>query len=127
MSIFDPSSPRPLYLQLADHLRRQIESGKFKPGDRLMPELEISQKHNLARGTVRQALQLLVNQGLLQRTRRKGTFVTDPQIAVRSPLMSIVVNYRDMLTVDIMRGAENVLRLNGYNLIFAHSDGQLAI
>jgi GntR family transcriptional regulator of arabinose operon len=126
--MFDPLSPRPLYLQLADYLRRQIEGGALKPGERLMPELEIAEKYGLARGTVRQALALLVNQGLLQRTRGKGTFVTDTIVSSHSPLIGIVIPYlRDSLTVDIMRGAESVLRLNGYSLIFGPSDVSLDV
>jgi DNA-binding LacI/PurR family transcriptional regulator len=128
MVLFDPTSPRPLYLQLADYLRRQIENGTLKPGDRLMPELEIAEKYGLARGTVRQALHLLVNQGLLQRTRRKGTFVADTKVSLHSPLIGIVVPYlRDTLTVDIVRGAESVLRLNGYSLIFGTSERDLNV
>lgn len=126
--MFDPLSPRPLYLQLADYFRRQIEGGALKPGERLMPELEIAEKYGLARGTVRQALALLVNQGLLQRTRGKGTFVADTEVSSRSPLIGIVIPYlRDSLTVDIMRGAESVLRLNGYSLIFGPSDTSLDV
>lgn len=126
--MFDPLSPRPLYLQLADHLRRQIEGGTLKPGERLMPELEIAARYGLSRGTVRQALALLANQGLLQRTRRKGTFVTDTGVSSRSPLIGIIIPYlRDSLTVDIMRGAESVLRLNGYSLIFGPSDSSLDV
>lgn len=128
MDLFDPSSPRPLYLQLADYFRRQIESNTLKPGERLMPELEMAKKYGLARGTVRQALALLVNQELLQRTRRKGTFVADTKVSSHSPLISIVIPYlRDSLTVDIVRGAESILRLNGYSLIFGLSDASLDV
>jgi DNA-binding LacI/PurR family transcriptional regulator len=122
----DPSSPRPLYLQLADQLRRQIENGTLKPGERLLPEIEIAKGYGLARGTVRQALLLLVNLGLLQRTRRKGTFVADSHARSHAPLIGIIVPYLgDNLTTEIMHGAESVLRLNGYSLIFGPSGGRL--
>lgn len=128
MSAFDPSSPRPLYLQLAEYLRRQIESGALKPGERLMPELDLAEKYGLARGTVRQALQLLVNQELVERMAGKGTFVTDKIAPSNSPLIGIVIPYlRDSLTVGILRGAESVLNLNGYSLIFGLSDASLEL
>src|SRR5262245_59300553 len=117
MDEFDPSSPRPLYLQLADHLRREIETGVLKPGERLPPEVETAEKYGLARGTVRQALELLVNQRLIQRTPGKGTFITDSKLPSNS-LIGIVVPYlRDSLTAEIVRGAESALRLHGYSLI----------
>jgi len=126
MGPFDPSSPRPLYLQLADQLRRQLENGTLKPGERLQPEVEIAKEYGLARGTVRQALLLLVNLGLLQRTRRKGTFVADFQARAHAPLIGIIVPYLgDYLTTYIMHGAESVLRLNGYSLVFGPSGGRL--
>jgi DNA-binding LacI/PurR family transcriptional regulator len=124
----EPASPRPLYLQLADDLRRQIEDGTLKAGDQLMPELELAQHHRLARGTVRQALQLLTNQGLLVRTRRKGTFVADDSHATATALIGIVVPFlRDALIHGIMHGVESTLRLHGYSLIFGHSDGSLDV
>jgi len=124
MDYFDPSSPRPLYLQIADYFRKQIKTGILKPGERLTPELEIAEQYHLARGTIRQALELLVNQGLLERTRGKGTFVAHTQVSAPSPLIGFVVPYlRDSFMADIMRGAESILRLNGYSLIFGPSDG----
>ena len=128
MHPFDSSSPRPLYLQLADHLRRQIENGSLKTGERLLPELAIAEQYGLARGTVRQAMLLLVNLGLLQRVRRKGTFVADSQQRTNSPLIGIIIPYLgDNLTTDIVLGAESVLRLNGYSLIFGRSEGRLEV
>lgn len=124
----EPASPRPLYLQLADDLRRQIENGTLKPGDQVTPEVELAQHHNLSRGTVRQALQLLVNQGLLERTRRKGTFVAGNGRGASTALIGIIIPYmRDALINGIVHGVENTLRLNGYSLIFGHSDGKLEI
>lgn len=128
MSPLDPASPRPLYQQLADHLRRQINDGTWQPGDRLPPELEIATELALSRGTVRQAMDLLVTQGLLQRTPGKGTFVTPPAVRPRSQLIGIVVPFmHDSLTTDILRGVEVVLRRSGYSLIFCHSEGDLQL
>lgn len=124
MSVLDPESPRPLYQQLADHFRRQIDTGVWRAGNRLPPEIEITSQLGVSRGTVRQAMDLLVDQGLLQRTPGKGTFVTIPEARPRTRLIGIVVPFlRDSLTTDILRGAESVLRRNGYSLILCHSEG----
>jgi DNA-binding LacI/PurR family transcriptional regulator len=109
-------------------LRRQIEQGTLKPGDQVMPELALAQRHGLARGTVRQALQLLVTQGLLQRTRRKGTFVANQALTPPAALISLVMPFlRDALAHDIMLGVESILRLNGYSLIVGHSYANLSV
>jgi GntR family transcriptional regulator of arabinose operon len=125
--LVEPASPRPLYLQLADDLRRQIENGTLKPGDQVMPELALAQHHSVARGTVRQALQLLVSQGLLRRKRRMGTFVAGRGLAAPAALITLVIPYlRDALVRDIMLGVESILRLNGCSLVVGPSHGSLS-
>lgn len=66
----------PLYLQLAAYMRRNIETGVWPVGMR-MPSLDaLADSFDLARLTVRQAVQLLVGEGLLSSKQGKGTFVT---------------------------------------------------
>ena len=72
--MIDRNNPSPLYLQLADFLREQIKSEKIKPGDKLDSEPEMVKKYGLARLTVREALQQLVNEGLVVKKQGKGTF-----------------------------------------------------
>lgn len=128
MASLDPASPQPLYLQLTDYLRRQIDTGVWQPNNRLPPEVELAAQFDVSRGTVRQAMDLLVNQGLLQRIPGKGTFVTSFSARSRSQLIGIVVPYlRDSLITDVLWGAESVLRHNGYSLIFCHSEGNLQL
>jgi DNA-binding LacI/PurR family transcriptional regulator len=128
MSLLDPASPQPLYLQLANFLRRQLAVGVWQLNDRLPPEIELCQQFDVSRGTVRQAMDLLVNQGLLQRIPGKGTFVTGINSQLRSQMIGIVVPYlRDSLIMDVLRGVESVLRRNGYSLIFCHSEGDLQL
>lgn len=73
--MLNPSSPLPLYQQLAEQLRRDIESGGLPPGARLPSELELAERHHIGRPTVRQATELLVQRGLIERRRGAGTFV----------------------------------------------------
>lgn len=73
--MLNPASPLPLYQQLADELLREIESGSLSPGQRLPSEPELSRRHRIGRPTVRQATELLVRRGLIERRRGAGTFV----------------------------------------------------
>lgn len=73
--------PLPLYHQLKELLTERIESGEWAPGDRLPTESEFSTQFGVSRVTVRQALQLLVNQGLVERRQGLGTFVGRPKVA----------------------------------------------
>ncbi len=70
----------PIYMQIANHLLDQIESGKLKPGDRLPTERELSKSYNVNRLTVRRAFQSLEFKGLINRLQGSGTYVAEPKI-----------------------------------------------
>ena len=72
----DSQSKEPAHQQLARLLARQIVSGQIPAGSRLSQERELVQIHGVSRYAVRRALDELQAQGLIQRTRRRGTLVT---------------------------------------------------
>ncbi len=82
-----PTAPTPKYHQLAETLREQIRAGRLVPGDQVPSEPALCETYALSRGTVRQALQVLVNEGLLRRDQGRGTFVAEP--AGRSQYFSL--------------------------------------
>lgn len=62
--------------QIAEHFRRLIRDGELSEGDSLPAELDTARQFGVARGTVRAAIQKLVGEGLVQRRRGKGTWVS---------------------------------------------------
>ena len=66
------------YQQIADRLRDQIDSGTLQPGERLPSEPDLVRQFDASRNTVRLALALLTNQGLVVTRQGLGTFVTEP-------------------------------------------------
>lgn len=58
-------------------IRTRIESGTWRPGDRLPPEPELAASLGVSRATLREALRLLAEDGWVSRTRGAGTFVTN--------------------------------------------------
>ncbi|CAL9635734.1 HTH-type transcriptional repressor NagR [Streptomyces sp. enrichment culture] len=80
----DRISPVPLYHQLAQQLEAAIEGGVLTPGNLLGNEVDLSVRLGLSRPTVRQAIQSLVDKGLLVRRRGVGTQVVHSR--VRRPL-----------------------------------------
>jgi GntR family transcriptional regulator len=73
-------SPVSFYHQLYTILRKELARGVWKPGDRMPSEAELIAAYGVSRITVRQAFDLLVNDGLVYRRRGSGTFVTAPPI-----------------------------------------------
>lgn len=83
----DRTSPIPLYFQIAENLKQAIEDGTLKPGERLDNELDLTERLGVSRPTVRQAVQRLVEHGLVVRRRGLGTVVAAPRI-LRSVALS---------------------------------------
>ncbi|MEY4546602.1 MAG: hypothetical protein RL685_2797 [Pseudomonadota bacterium] len=81
-----------LYAQIAQRLRAQIQSGQLAPGARIPSEHELAEQYDVGRPTVRQATELLVNEGLLERRRGAGTFVrhVPPEVDVFSAFGTLV-------------------------------------
>lgn len=77
--MLNPASPLPLYHQLAELLGERIVRGEFSVGARLPSEPELSREHGIGRPTVRQATELLVQRGLIERRRGSGTYVRKPE------------------------------------------------
>lgn len=75
MNSISQNSQVSYYQQLYSILRKEIARGVWKPGDRLPSEAELIKTYGVSRITVRQAFELLVNDGLVYRRRGSGTFV----------------------------------------------------
>lgn len=73
------------YGGVASALRERIVAGEWAPGDAIHAESALAQSYGVAVGTIRQALSLLVEDGLLERRHGKGTFVS-PGLAGASML-----------------------------------------
>lgn len=89
-------SPLPLYFQLKELLRQEIESGHWQPGQKIPTEAELCEVFDISRSVVRQALKELEYQGLLYREQGKGTFVAQPKIS-ESLMQNLSGFYEDMV------------------------------
>ncbi|MEH1013392.1 GntR family transcriptional regulator [Micromonospora sp. CPCC 206060] len=74
----DPMNPTPLYVQLADVLAAQIGAGELRPRQPLPSETQLRQTYGVARGTVRAAVALLRERGLVVTLPQRGTYVAEP-------------------------------------------------
>lgn len=87
--VLDRSSPVPLYFQAAQAMEAAITSGKVPPGTRLDNELLLADQLGLSRPTMRRAMQLLVDKGLIVRRRGVGTRVVQPKVRRSLELTSL--------------------------------------
>jgi DNA-binding GntR family transcriptional regulator len=87
--VVNRSSPVPLYFQVAEQLERAILDGSLVPGDRIGNEVALADQLGLSRPTLRQAIQMLVDKGMLVRKRGVGTQVVHSQVRRTVELTSL--------------------------------------
>ncbi|GAA0723984.1 GntR family transcriptional regulator [Dactylosporangium roseum] len=75
--VIDRDADRPVHKQLVDILRDQIDSGALPPGSVLPSEIYLAQTYELSKTAVRRALELLLNEGLITKTKGKPTTVRE--------------------------------------------------
>lgn len=73
----DRDAGRPVWRQLADILRRMIESGEIQPGKLLPSQRTLMQRYDVSDGTVKHALALLREEGLIDTEQGRGTYVVE--------------------------------------------------
>ena len=111
----------PAYVQLRDRLAARIGRGEWKPDETLPSENVLSNDTGLSVGTVRKAMQLLVDEGLLERRRGSGTYLRAPSFnaslfrffAVRMPGGENTIPTSRILSRQIKPAPEPVAELFG--------------
>jgi GntR family transcriptional repressor for pyruvate dehydrogenase complex len=97
-----PIKPKRISDQVFDQLKDLIFRGHFKPGEKLIPERELALSMGVSRPTVREALNKLVNMGLIEHRQGQGTFVRRPSENASQNPLAAVVNGTDVGLVDLL-------------------------
>ena len=71
----------PLYIQIASVMRRRIETKQWRPGQKISTLIELEREFEVARVTVRQAIDILREEGLLISQQGRGTFVANKTVS----------------------------------------------
>lgn len=80
----DQNSPVPLHAQIEEYLRKLIAKKEYKSGEKFLPkEVTMSKKLGVSRNTIRQAINKLVHEGLIERKKGVGTKVVTRKISTR--------------------------------------------
>lgn len=119
-----------VYEPLLGHIREEILSGQFKPGQSIGTEKSLAAEADISRNSVRRAVDQLVREGLVQRRpgRSKGLFVREPHQAVRT-VQIVVPNLLWHYCTQIAVGAQSVAASRGIRVQVsdAHASPELEL
>lgn len=94
--VIDRKNALPLYVQLKEIIKSKIDQKEWEEGDPIPTEMELIDKYQVSRTTVRQALSDLVMEGALYKMQGRGTFVAEPKLeAVRPKLTGFMEDMQD--------------------------------
>ncbi|GBG95502.1 GntR family transcriptional regulator [Ligilactobacillus salitolerans] len=85
----------PIYIQIHNKIKETIAAGKWQVGDRIPAERELSVQFGVSRMTLRQAIQTLVDEGILERHVGSGTFVARQK--VQEKMSSGVTSFTEII------------------------------
>lgn len=104
------NSGLPMYRQLSNIIRTNVENGVYEANQKIPTEMELSKKYNVSRVTVRKALEELVEDGILLRKQGKGTFISEKK--------TTNVNYPQTSFADacLLSGKKPTTRLLSYSM-----------
>lgn len=111
--MINKNSPVPIYHQLEEYIKQQIENGLLKEEEAIPSEREFSERFQISRMTVRQAINNLVMEGYLNRKKGRGTFVSKKK--VEQELQGMTSFTEDMLS----RGMKPSSKLLSFKIIEA--------
>ncbi len=125
----DNAQKTTLYAYLLGELRQRILDGRLPEGSRLPSEAELSGAYDVSRGTVRQALGILTNEGFIERVKGSGSYVRPRNgevTAAHAPLskqIGLVLSHSsDQLNMEILIGVEKGAKGRGYRVIFSYAE-----
>ncbi|MFD0712549.1 GntR family transcriptional regulator [Paenibacillus sp. GCM10027626] len=95
MPFIDKNSPEPLYVQVQTWMKQKINSGEWGPQHKLLSEIDLAASLEISRGTIKQAIKNLIDEGVLVQIHGKGTFVVGRQI--ESPVAERLVSIAETL------------------------------
>ncbi len=82
----------PKSVQLADLIRREIESGKFRKGERLCPTRTIAQKYAVTKQIAQSAFDILRKEGLIVGHVGRGTFVASNATSIAAKTVALILD-----------------------------------
>ena len=113
------------YIQMANALRAAITEGKYLPANRLPTEQQLMNQFGVSRQTVRNALEILTNDGLIQRRQGSGSVILEQKANSDNNSIAIVISFANSyIFPSLLMDAQQVLLEDGFSTQVYGTDNQ---
>ncbi len=99
-----PNSALPAYQRIQAAIRKRIDAGQLRPGDPVNSERDLAKLHQVSLMTARHALATLEREGIVERRRGVGTFVSSPKIQFNK-----LMSYTEQMAARGLTAASQIL------------------
>jgi GntR family transcriptional regulator, transcriptional repressor for pyruvate dehydrogenase complex len=110
-----------VYIEIVKQLRNMITVDQLKTGDRLPSERELSERLNVARSSVREALRALELLGLIETRRGEGTFINDFKENKLVQLLGTFVMQNEKSIMDVQE-TKNLIEMDSLRLVLNRAE-----
>jgi len=109
------AEPKPVYVQVVEHIQHSIEKGDLLPGDQLLPERELAEKFQVSRTSMRKALAVLAGMGVIEVSPRDGAYVRRRSLTgVVEPLTQVL--FRERANVSHLFEVRQIIEIQAVRL-----------
>ena len=124
-----PQEKKLKYYDLMEELRAKILGGDIRPGDKLPSENELTKQYGVSRQTVRKALEILQEEGLVYAEHGRGTYCSHmlPHTGKTHNIAVITTYLTDYIFPRVVQGIDRVMTENGYSIILKNTRNSRAM
>ena len=123
----------PKYIVIKNDIKNRIKTGYYEIGDYIPSEKSLAENYSVSLITIKKALEILVNEGLLKKQKGKGTFVCEPPSTHKNTSIDYVEfivamgSEFDGNLTRILKGCEEYLSTKGKSLIIKYSNNDIDV
>ena len=111
----------PKYIKIKNDIEDMINEGEIKPGNKLPTENQLAQKYEVSRHTVRKALNILRQEGILYRKQGVGTFYKSNTNKTTKNIGFISISLHAYIFADMLSSVDKILYDRGYQILLGNS------
>lgn len=111
----------PKYIKIKNDIEDMINKGEIKPGNKLPTENELAKNYDVSRHTVRKALNILRQEGILYKKQGVGTFYKSNTNKTTKNIGFISISLHAYIFADMLSSVDKILYENGYSILLGNS------